>query len=189
MKKLSLIVALFFTILLLQNCSKDTVTATASSTQTLFATINDSTWSSSTYSAKVAYNTDSKSKIFSCVASANNKQIIMSVTQTNTSNSAGFPLKTFISDAGATNNFAFYALQKNTSGAYVYVQQGTVSTGSGTLSVSAIDSVKKVITGTFYFTAIKNNYDGSGNIISTSVSKVEGGAFNNMPYTFTTGSL
>ena len=182
MKKFSLIVALFLAILLLQNCSKDTVTATASTTQTLFATINDSTWTTNTYTAVINYDATSKSKIFSCFATGNNKKIVMSVTQNNTTNTPGFPVKSFLSDAAGTNNFSFLT---TTNGGVNYVQHGIVGPGSGSLSVTGIDSVKKVITGIFYFTAVKNNLDSNGNIISTSVSQITSGAFNAMPYTFT----
>ena len=185
MKKISLIATLLLAVLLLQKCKKDTVTATATSSTTLFATINDTLWNADTINASITYNSATKNKVFTCTGIANNKEINFSCTQTtNAINTAGFPLTVFNADAAGNNTFSFFTAQKNTSGNYVFVKQGTVSAGSGNITVTAIDSVKKLITGVYAFTSIQNNYDNSGNIISVSVSQVSAGAFNSMPYTF-----
>jgi hypothetical protein len=184
MKKFYLIATLFSAVLLLQNCKKDTVTATATSTKELFAIINDTTWDADTVTASITYNAALKTKVFACTAIANNKELNFSVTQGNTGNTPGFALNTYNSDAAATNTFSYFKAVKNSAGNYEFVQQGTVAAGSGTLSVTAIDSVKKVVTGIFSFSAKRNNYDDHGNIVSVTVSQIEAGAFNNMPYTF-----
>jgi len=186
MKKISLIVTLLLAVLLLQKCKKDTETASAMSSTLLFAVINDTTWNADTVNAVITYNSATKTKVLSCSAVGNNKEVSMSVTQTvNAQNTAGFPVNTiFNADAIGTNLFSYYTAQKNSSGVFVLAQLGTVAPGSGTLNVSAIDSVKKSITGTFSFTSIKDNYDSSGVYISTTVSQINAGAFNNMPYTF-----
>jgi hypothetical protein len=186
MKKISLIVTLLLAVLLLQKCKKDTETGSAMSTTLLFAVINDTTWNADTVNAVLTYNSATKTKVLSCSAVGDNKGVSMSVTQTvNALNTAGFPLNTvFNADAIGTNLFSYSTAQKNPLGVFVLTPLGTVAPGSGTLTVSAIDSVKKLVTGTFSMTAIKDNYDGNGNYISTTVSQVNAGAFNNMPYTF-----
>jgi hypothetical protein len=185
MKKISLIATLLLAVLLLQKCKKDTVTATATSSTTLFATINDTLWNADTINASITYNSATKNKVFTCTGIANNKEINMSCTQTNAINTTGFPVSTFNADAAGNNKFAFLMAQKNPAGNYVFVQQGAVAAGSGNITVTAVDSVKKLITGTYAFTSIQNNYDNNGNIISVTVSQVSAGAFNGMPYTFT----
>jgi hypothetical protein len=186
MKKISLIITLLLAVLLLQKCKKDTETATAMSSTLLFAVINDTTWNADTVKAVITYNSATKTKVLSCSAVGNNKEVSMSVTQSvNALNTAGFPLNTiFNADAIGTNLFSYYTAQKNSSGVFVLTQLGTVAPGSGTLNISAIDSVKKMVTGTFSFTSIKDNYDSNGVYVSTTVSQINAGAFNNMPYTF-----
>jgi len=186
MKKILLIASLISVVLLLQNCKKDTVTATATSTQTLFADINDSTWTPDTLSASITYNSVAKTKVFSFGGAIDNKAIAISVTQKIATNTPGFILTTYTADSAATNNFAYLTLQVNKTGTFVYVPVGTVGPGSGNVIVTAIDSVKKVITGTFAFTARKVTYDSNGDISSIFVKQISLGAFNNLPYTFKT---
>ncbi|HEY8781283.1 MAG TPA: hypothetical protein VIM16_06695 [Mucilaginibacter sp.] len=185
MKKLSLIATLLLTVLLLQKCKKDTVSASTTSNTLLFAVINDTSWNADTVNAAITYNSIAKTKVFNCSAIAKNKELKWSVTQTtNVLNTAGFPLTTFNADSANGNSFSYYTSQKNSSGVFVLAPLGTVSGGSGNLTVTAVDSVKKTITGTFSFTAKKFNYDDNGNVISVTISQIIAGAFNNMPYTF-----
>ena len=184
MKKILLVCSLISAVLLLQNCKKDTVTATATSTQTLFADVNDSTWTPDTLSAAITYNAALKTKVFTISGQADNKLVNTSVTQKTNSNTPGFLLATYNSDAAGTNTFLLSRGYIN-SGNFSWQPDGTVDAGSGTLVVTAIDSVKKVITGTFSFTSKHVTYDGSGNISTIRVTQVSLGAFNNMPYTFT----
>jgi len=187
MKKLSLIATLLLAVLLLQKCTKDTISESAMSNTLLFAVINDTTWNADTVHAAITYNSATKTKVLTCTAIGNNKEVNMSITQTfNAINTAGFPINTvFNADAAGNNTFSYYTAQKNSSGIFVLAQQGTVAPGSGTFNISAIDSVKNMMTGTFSFTSIKNNYDNNGNVTSVTVSQINAGAFNNMPYTFT----
>jgi hypothetical protein len=187
MKKFSLIVTLLLAVLVLQKCTKDPYSATAQSSNLFFAIINDTTWNADTVKASITYNSASNTKVLSCSAVGSNKKLLMSVTQTvNVYNSAGFPINTaFNADAAGNNKFVYQTLQKNAQGDLVYMPLGTVAPGSGTLTVSSVDSVKKVISGTFSYTSVLNNYDNNGNVISVTVSNITAGAFNNMPYTFT----
>jgi hypothetical protein len=185
MKKFYLFVSLFLAILSLQNCKKDTVTATANSTNTFFALINDTTWNADTVLASITYNSATKTKVFSCSGTALNKQVTMSVTLNNASNTPSFPLSTY--NVGLTSNVAmsYNTKQKDQNGNYVFLPLGTVGPGSGQVIITGVDSVKKVITGTFFLNTVQNYYDNNGNIISVNRQAVTDGAFNQMKYTFT----
>jgi hypothetical protein len=180
MKKIYLIVTLISAVLLLQNCKKDTVVATASSTAILFAQINDTTWNPTTINAAINYNSALQTKSFVCTGSTATQQVNFSVALATSSNTAGFPLNTYNVNTTGNVNMAYNIFSNG-----VYIPQGTVGVGSGSIIITAVDSVKKVITGTYSFTSVKNNYDGNGNIISTNIAEVSQGAFNSMPYTFT----
>jgi hypothetical protein len=95
-------------------------------------------------------------------------------------------LGTYTVDATPNLQLAFLTPQKNVDGNVAYTPNGIVKPGSGTVVVTAVDSVKNQITGTFSFTTIVNNYDPTGTIItSVTVATVTGGGFNKVPYTFT----
>jgi hypothetical protein len=188
MKKLSLIATLLLAVLLLQECKKDTYTAEANSIYYLNATINDSTWTTDTTMASINYYAALKGKIFSFSGTANNKKIIFSAFQPAAGPTTGFPLNTYnVNDSTGTistkNSAAFLLGGNNSMGVYAYFQQGVVYPGSGTMTVTAIDSVKKIITGTFQFTTAHAYYGADGSIDSTKHNQVQVGGFNNMPYT------
>lgn len=177
MKKLSLIATLLLAVLLLQNCKKDTITETVVSSNTLFAVIDDSTWSATKLNAELTYNSAAKTKVFTCTGFASNKEITFKITAINqTSNTASFPLQTFYSD-GVNTTFAYLTA---TSSAGPYVQQGTVAPQSGIIVFSSVDSVKRQCSGTFSYISTQNNTDGS-----ITIHEVNAGAFNNLPFTFT----
>jgi|SRR5665213_2168987 len=184
MKKFSLIAILLAVVLFLQNCKKDIISASTLSNTTLFASINDTTWTADTVNAAVTYNSAAKTKVFTCTGIANNKEINIFVNQNNAINTAGFPLGTYNVDATSNVAFSYYTMQRNSSGNLVFAPQGTVNPGSGTITISAVDSVKKQITGTFSFISLKDTYDSMGNILSVNLATVEAGAFNSLPYTF-----
>jgi hypothetical protein len=179
MKKLSLIITLLLAVLLLQKCKKDTYTAYATSGNTMFAVINDTTWSADTIQAVITYNSATKSKVFTCTGIANNKEVNISLTLPTSSNTPGFPLSTFNADVAGNNVFSYYVKGNNG-----FTELGTVAPGSGTIAFTTVDSVKKVLTGSFSLVSEKKNYDNNGNLISVTISEVAGGAFNSMPYTF-----
>ena len=184
MKKLSLIVTLLLAVLLLQKCKKDSYTADATSSNTLFAVINDTTWSADTITAAVTYNSLTKSKTFTCTGLAKNKEVNLSVKLVTSGNTPGFPLSTFNADSLGNNLFSYYTYEKNSSGANVFFQQGTVGIGSGTITFTAVDSVKKVMTGIFSLVSEHKTYDSSGNLLTVTINEVAAGAFNNLPYTY-----
>jgi hypothetical protein len=184
MKKISLIATLLSAVLLLQNCKKDTITATTTSTAQMIATINDTTWTADTVHASVTYNSATKSKVFACSGLALNKEITISVLQNGLGNTSGFPLGTY--NVGTTPDIALSYLteQKNSLGTYVLTPQGTVGPGSGTVAITYLDSVKNLITGTFSIQSVHNNYDGTGTITSVDIAVIQQGAFNNLHYNF-----
>jgi hypothetical protein len=184
MKRISLIAALFLGILLLENCKRDTIVATANSSALMFAIINDTVWTADTVNATITYNSATKTKVFACSGNYINQQLNIYATQNNSTNTPGFPLATFNVNATTDVAFSYDTKQKNLSGVYVFTPVGTVGPGSGTVTVTAIDSVKKLITGTFSFAAIRNNYDNNGNIVSVYRAEITQGAFNKLPYTF-----
>jgi hypothetical protein len=185
MKKISLIAGLLFTILLLQNCKNDVVTATAQSTKLYAAVINDTTFTprADSINTAVTYNSSAKNKVFSCTGTFNNRQINLAIILPNT-NTTGFPLGNYIIDATSKVALSYLKQQKNSSGVYVLTQQGTVSPGSGGISITAIDSVKKQVTGIFSFTSLIKHLDVNGNITSTLLNQISAGQFNNLSYTF-----
>ena len=185
MKKISLIAILLSGILFLENCKKDTVVATSTSTSLMIANINDSTWYTDTVSSTLTYNSADQSKTFVCEGTAFNKKVTISLTKKTSINSSGFPLGTYTVDATPNLLMAFLTPQRNPEGNIVYTPHGIVAPGSGTVVVSAVDSVKNQITGTFNFTTLVNNYDPTGTIVtSVTISVVSGGGFNSLPYTF-----
>jgi hypothetical protein len=186
MKKISLIATLFLGILLLENCKKDTVTATATSNALLVTSINDTTWTptADSITASLTYNAASGTKVFACAGISDNKEIKFFATKKG-GNTAGFPITSYFVDSTQNVSMSYLIKQKDANGNSVFLPQGTVGPGSGTIIVTAIDSVKKLITGTFSFTSVKNNLDSNGNIISINVAQITSGAFNSLPYTFT----
>jgi hypothetical protein len=184
MKKISLIAILLSGILFLENCKKDTVVASSTSTSLMIANIRDTSWYTDTVTSSLVYNAAAKTKTFTCEGTANSKKVTISLTKSTSVNSSGFPLGTYTVDATPNLQLAFLSAQKDTQGNIVYVPNGIVAPGSGTVVVSAIDSVKNTITGTFSFTTLVNNYV-NGVVVSVTVTVVSGGGFNSVPYTFT----
>jgi len=179
MKKIYLIVTLFAAVLLLENCRKDSVTATATSTALLFADINDTTWNPTSISAVINFNSANKTKTFSVSGVQANQQLNFSVTLPSTANSAGFPIGNYNVNTDGTVVMT-YALQHGDN----FVPQGVVLPGSGYVDITEVDSVKKLITGTFAFTTTQKTVDGDGNIISTTINGITQGTFNKTAYTF-----
>ena len=106
------------------------------------------------------------------------KQIIMNIILSNASNTPGFTLGTYNVDA--TSVLINYNTQVLQNGQYVFLPHGSVSAGSGVIIVSAVDSAKKQITGTFNF--YSRSSDSNGDV---TVDNILGGEFTSLPYTFT----
>lgn len=187
MNKIRLIALFLISAWLLQSCKKDTFTATVGNPNLkLQAFIDGTVWAPvDTITTTLTYSAAAKTKFFFCQGTIAQKQVIMSVRIPANSNTAGFPLGTYVADAAANTSFQYYTQQKNSAGAYVFVPTGTTGTGSGSITISTVDSVAKVITGSFSFISRKTNLDGSGNISSIEIHNISSGVFNKLPYTFT----
>jgi hypothetical protein len=183
MKKSTLIVVLVLSALLMQYCKKsdsDSATTSNYTTYTFSSYINDTLWVPTAYNAQVAYTAATKTKTFTCTGVLGTQQVNLAINQGKASSVGnGFPTGTFNIDT-AGKVVVTYA--KATSGSSTFVPQGTVK--SGYIIVSAVDSVKMTLTGTFSFNTVKYTYDTGGNITSLTVNAVSGGAFNSLPYTY-----
>lgn len=179
MNKLRLLIFVLLSAFVIQSCKKVSVSASAASTAPLQAAINGAAWAPDTISNTITYNSATKTKVFNCMGTKSGKQIILTINLNNASNTPGFNTGTFNIDS-VTTIVQYNTQQKNSSGAYVFLPQGAVRPGAGTVAISAVDSVKKQITGTFFF--YSRTYDNSG--IVTSIDVIYGGAFNALPYTY-----
>jgi hypothetical protein len=168
-------------VFLFSACKKDStsVTTTTDSNQTLQAYINGSIWTPDTLSASITYSSSNHTKVFEFGGQKSQKKIDVLLTQSASSNNQSFGLGTY-----STVVANYYAQQKDNNGNYVFVQDGTTPAGSASVTITAIDTVKKTITGTFGFTATKNNYDSNGNVVSIDINSATSGVFNALPYTF-----
>lgn len=162
-----------------KSSSSDTDTTTSPILQ---ATIGGSTWTPDTVSATITYNTTSKTKTFSFKGTKDQKQVEASVRDNSPADNGNFTTGSYVADTDGKVTFAYSTQIKNNDGAYVFQPYGTVQPGNGNLTVSAIDTVAKTITGTYYFTSSKNNYDADGNLISVDLAGISAGTFTAMPY-------
>jgi hypothetical protein len=179
MNKLRLLTFLLLAAFFIQSCKKDTIVGTAYTTAPFQANINGSTWAPDTIVNTITFNSASNTKTFYLSGTKEQMQVIMSVALSNSQNTPGFTLGTYNVDN--TSVFMQYnTQQKDPSGNYVYLPHGTVSNGGGIINITAIDSVKKQITGTFNFYSRTANTDGS-----VTIDNILGGVFNSLPYTYT----
>src|SRR5882762_9141651 len=116
MKKISLIAILLSGILFLENCKKDTVVASSTSTSLMIANIRDTSWYTDTVTSSLVYNASAKTKTFTCEGTANSKKVTISLTKSTSINSSGFPLGTYTVDATPNLQLAFLSAQKDTQG-------------------------------------------------------------------------
>ncbi len=188
MKTLVNLLVLVMPALLVQSCKKkdDTTDAAATSTPTLQAYINGTVWTPDTLSAAITYAAATGLKEFSFTGTKNQKRVVTSVKQSDANNSA-FPLATYKVDGTSASPVAMslYTQQLTSAGNYDFLLYGTAAeAGSGSVTISAVDTVKKTITGTYSFTSSKLNYDDNGNYVSITLGTITSGQFNAMPYTF-----
>jgi hypothetical protein len=183
MNKLQLFAIFLLSVIIIQSCKKENETAVAYSTAPLQANIDGSTWAPDTLSTSITYNSATKTKVLNISGTKNTRQVILSVTLNNAPSTAGFLVNTFNIDSLAVVA-QYNTQQKDALGNYVFMPQGAVSPGAGTITVTAVDSVKKLITGKFSFYSRTVTYDASGVVTSINVNNIYGGAFNSLPYTF-----
>ncbi|WP_184550433.1 DUF6252 family protein [Mucilaginibacter sp. FT3.2] len=185
MRKIQLIVLLFISATYFQSCKKDAITSASTiSDKILAANINSVEWYPDTVSARISYNATTQIKTFSVIGTVSQKRVAFNINVPNSTNTNSFPLNTYKVDGTGAVNMTYYTQQKDDSGNYTFIQTGTVDPGSGSAIITAIDTVKKVITGTYSFTAKKVNYDSNGNYISIEINQILLGSFDNLPYIF-----
>ncbi|TWR26136.1 hypothetical protein FPZ42_10940 [Mucilaginibacter achroorhodeus] len=165
------------------SCKKSSTSETVTPTPVLQATIGGSTWTPDTVSATITYNATAKTKTFHFTGTQAQKQIDISIQDVSPVNNQNFTGGSYLPDANGINTFNYSTQIKNSSGAYVFAPYGVIKPGDGNVTVTALDSAGKTISGTFYFNASKNNYDSNGNIISADLVGVSGGSFK-IPYQF-----
>lgn len=162
---------------IIQSCNKDTVTATAYTTAPFQADINEVTWAPDSVTTTVTYNSAAQTKTFSVIGTKSQKQVLFSITVNSTSNTADFPIGSYGIDGNLVQ--AQYNTQQLSNGSYVFLPQGTVASGAGSIDITAIDPVKKTITGAFNFYSRTINSDNS-----VTVNNISSGEFTAIPYTF-----
>jgi hypothetical protein len=190
MRKIQLIVLLLISAIYFQGCKKDVVTsASTTSDKILAANINGVVWYPDTVTARITFNDATKVKTFSVIGTADSKRVIFNINVSNSTNTNSFPLATYKVDGTGKLNMAYYTLQKDDTGNYVYVQTGIVESGSGLATITAIDTVAKVITGTYSFTSKKVNLNPDGTYQSIEISQILLGTFDKLPYVLGNGNL
>src|ERR1700744_3461914 len=97
MNKLKLITYLLLCAAIIQGCKKDTETGYAYTTAPFQANINGATWApkSDSLSTSITYNSATKTKVFNCIGTAQQKQVDMTITLSNADNSNNFTIGTF----------------------------------------------------------------------------------------------
>jgi hypothetical protein len=166
---------------IIQSCNKDAVTSTAYTTAAFQANIDGDVWAPDTTSIGLTYNSASNTKTLAVQGTKQAKQVILNVTIPGATNSAGFPLGIYTIDGSSIT--AQYNIQA--SAGAPFMPRGTVEAGAGSITITAVDSVKKQITGTFSFYSRTTTYDTNGNVVSIDVNNITGGEFTKVPYTFT----
>jgi hypothetical protein len=189
MNKLKLIIFLIIPVVLLQNCKKDSVTASTLSTAPLQALINGvTTWLPDTISTSVTYNAETKIKVFTCEGTGATKRVTITIALKNATDDGNFPLGFYQIDSTSTATslmeMKYSVQQKVADGSYAFVDVGTANNGNGTLTITAVDPAKKQITGSFNIKIAVPAVDDSGNVISYSYTTISQGIFNNLVYTY-----
>jgi hypothetical protein len=179
MNKLRLLTFILLAAFLIQSCKKETVTGNATTTAPFQANVNGLTWAPDTVSTNIVYNATAKTKTFTCTATKDQKQAIMTITLKNADSGNGFIADSYVVDSAATVVIKYNTQQKNAQGQYVFLPHGTVDVGSGTIVITSIDPSKNQVTGTFHFVSRTPNPDGS-----LTIDNIAGGVFNSIPYTF-----
>lgn len=180
MKKRSILALLLLVAVLMQYCKKSSDDTTTTTTTIPFqAYVNNVVWTPLTTNAVLTYNAAANTKTFTWQADSTNDRIVLNNKITSSGAGTGIPLLTYNVDttAAAKVTMTYYRVVNK-----VYTTVGT--TRSGYITVSAIDSVAKLITGTFGFNETKVNYDSNNKIISITSTSIASGSFNSLPYTY-----
>jgi hypothetical protein len=183
MKKNALFLFIIPAVILSQSCKKSS-SGDTTPTPVFQAYIGTPVWTPDTVSASITYNTTTKTKVFTCGGVKDQMKVDIELTDPTPGDNSGITLGTYNVTANPNVLFTYSTQKKNTNGEYVFEPFGTVKVGSGTLIISAVDTVAKTITGSFSFTSSKTNYDENGGVISIDLAAITAGTITNMPYTF-----
>jgi len=187
MKPLLILTLFFWGAVLMQGCKKDSTDdeTTATETPILQAYIGGNVWTPDTLNTTLVYNAATGSKLLTCTGTKSQKRIVFSIKQPGATNDSGFPAATYNVDDTTGVSMSYYTQQLTTAGVYDFLLYGTAQAGSGTITITSVDTANKTMTGTYSFTSSKVNYDAEGNYQSVTVATITLGQFNTMPYTFT----
>ncbi|HWZ16423.1 MAG TPA: hypothetical protein VNW95_14380 [Mucilaginibacter sp.] len=172
---------LLFVVVLSQNCKKGAANAPAAlPTQGMYALINDTAWTASTVTASLAYNRFSTSKTFTCTGTTGSRMIQLIASQNDVAAGSDFPVGPANSNL---DSFNYFVLPIHRSLAEQTTTPGT--TVGTSLVITAIDSAKRLISGTFTFPSLDSAYDANGNVISVQKNRITNGFFKQVHYVYT----
>jgi hypothetical protein len=166
---------------LLQNCKKGVVNAPVAGPpkQGMYALVNDTAWTAEILSASLEYNAANTGITFNCEGTMGNQMIQLTAFQSNEAASNYFPVG---ATAGNLSNFAYYILPIHRSLTEQNVTRGT--TAGSSMVITAIDSAKRLISGTFMFPSPDSTYDAIGNLILVHTNHITKGVFKLVPYVY-----
>jgi hypothetical protein len=172
---------LLLPVVLLQNCKKEAGHVPAAPPkQGMYALINDTAWTAVTVTASLEYTGFNTGKIFTCRGTMGNKIIQLIAVQNNVAAGNDFPL-------GAANansdSFGYFILPIHRN---LTEQNVTLGTSAGTsLVITAIDTAKRLISGTFKFPQADTAYDAIGNVTVVQNNLITNGFFKQVHYVYT----
>lgn len=167
-------------LLLLQNCKKEaTKTTIALPTQGMYALINDTAWTATTVTASLTYDASGSSRIFTCRGTMGGRIIQLVAGQTNVPAANNFPV------GSANSNLASFFYYIEPIHRELTEQNPTAGTTAGTsLVITAIDTNKRLISGTFTFPQADSAYDANYNFIFAQNNQIANGFFKQIPYEY-----
>lgn len=171
---------LLLVVALLQNCKKEAAnTHAAPPKQGMYALINDTAWTAVTVTASLDYNGFSASKIFTCQGTMGNQMIQLVAIQNNVAAGNNFPVGPA---SGNLASFGYYILPVHRNLTEQNPTQGTIAGTS--MVITAIDTAKRFISGTFTFPQADSAYDANGNVIAVTKNQITNGVFKQVHYTY-----
>jgi hypothetical protein len=175
--------ALLFAVALLQNCKKEAASipaAVAPPNQGMYALINDTAWTAQTVTASLAYTGFSTGKIFICRGTMGNQMIQLMAIQNNVAAGNNFPVGPV---NGKLDSFNYFILPVHRNLTEQNTTPGT--TAGSSMVITAIDSAKRLISGTFTFLSPDSVYDANGNLIAVQNNQIANGVFKQVHYVYT----
>lgn len=165
----------------LQNCKKPAANAPAGPPNLgMYALINDTAWTALTVTASLEYDRFSAGKTFTCTGTMGNRMIQLTAVQNDAAAGSDFPVGPA---DGNLDSFSYFVLPVHRN---LTEQTTTPGTAAGaSLVITAIDSAKRLISGTFAFPSRDSTYDPVGNLISIQKNQIANGFFKQVHYVYT----